>query len=172
MHLCQFILLAAAFTAFIPSVASSQETPPEYSIREAQPRTGTSVQRKIISASRIPLNKRWDELSPEVKAEINGFYERMGSDDEPPFPAEGMRKIYDAVAKAQARLGVRGELILVARVNSIGEVTEIKAIGSPSEEMTKFVASVLFITKFKPALCRGQPCKMEYPLMFDFSVNL
>jgi hypothetical protein len=47
-------------------------------------------------------------------------------------------------------------------------LSEVKAIGSPSPEMTQFAASVLLLTKFKPAICGGQPCKMDYPFRFAF----
>jgi len=37
--------------------------------------------------------------------------------------------------------------------------------------MTKFESSVLLLTKFKPAVCAGKPCKMQFPFRFKFRVE-
>jgi hypothetical protein len=50
-------------------------------------------------------------------------------------------------------------------------VSGVKAWGSPSPEMTKFAASVLLLTRFKPAICGGQKCRMDFPLKYLFIVD-
>ena len=76
-----------------------------------------------------------------------------------------------AIARAQQKLLVTGKLILVASVGPDGNVTEVKAIGSPSPEMTQAAASIVAVSKFKPAICKGQPCRMEFPFRFNFVVR-
>lgn len=49
-------------------------------------------------------------------------------------------------------------------VGADGKVTEVKAIGSPGAEMVQYAGAVLILTKFKPAVCSGRPCRMEFPL--------
>lgn len=99
------------------------------------------------------------------------MWESIPDGDEPPFPLFGLKPVHQKVAAAQNRLLVEGPLVLVASVDATGEVTEIKAIGSPSQEMTMQVAGILYDTKFKPARCSGQPCAMQYPFSFRFTVR-
>ena len=159
-------LLVSLLLATQPSQAQPEK--PSYGIRDLDPPTGSVIRREVVKGSVLPINKRYEELTAEEKATLNQYYERVDPGDEPPFPVEGLRPIYDAMRKAQNKLGVAGELILLATVGANGEVTEVKALGSPSEEMTKFAASVLFFTKFKPAICGGKPCQMQFPFAFNF----
>jgi outer membrane biosynthesis protein TonB len=110
-------------------------------------------------------------MSPEERDAIHRYYEKIETGDEPPFPAEGLRPVHGAVAKAQQKLLVTGQLILLASVGPDGNVTEVKAIGSPSPEMVQAAGSIVAFTKFKPALCKGKPCKMDFPFVFNFKVQ-
>ena len=165
----RFAIAVGAALLAVPCPA--QTSTPEYGIREAEPRVGSSIKRYALQGSPIPINKRYNELSAEEKASLNQYYEKMEAGDEPPFPIDGLQPVYDAIRKAQAKLLVVGELILVASVNAVGEVTEVKTVGSPSPAMTNFAASVLLLTKFKPALCQGVACEMGYPFQLDFAVK-
>lgn len=37
--------------------------------------------------------------------------------------------------------------------------------------MATYVSSVLMLTKFKPAICGGVPCRMEYPFLYAFEIR-
>ncbi len=164
-------LIAIAAMAILPQHVATQEKESQFTIKESVPSTGSNIRRNAITAELVPLNKTYSELSPSEKAVIHGFYERLEPGDEPPFPAEGLKPLYETVGKAQEKLLASGQLILVAEVASTGEVTQVKALRSPDPRMTKVVAAALFATKFKPAVCSGNPCTMEYPFRFDFTVR-
>jgi hypothetical protein len=151
--------------------AQAQTSKPEYVIKEDEPRTGSLIRRNAVHGSSIPINKRYDELTAEEKASVNQDYEKIEPGDEPPFPLDGLRPVYDAVRKIQGKLQVRGELYLIVTVGADGKATEVKVIGSPSPEMVRGAASVMLLTKFKPAQCRGQPCRMDFPFHFDFRLE-
>jgi hypothetical protein len=151
--------------------AGAQASQPEYGIKFEDPPAGSGIRREAVRGSRVPINRTYRELTPEQRAIVHGWYESIAPGDEPPFPAEGMKPILDAVRKAQAKLLVTGELFLIATVEKTGEVSSVKAVGSPSPEMTQFAAAVVALTKFKPAVCAGQPCKMEFPLCYVFRVE-
>jgi hypothetical protein len=148
----------------------AQTSAPQYSVQDDPP-TGSAIRRNITSPEKLPINKTYAELTPEEKQSLNENYESMGPGDEPPFPAQGLKPIYAAVGKIQQKLLVTGVLILIATVDHQGNVTQIKAMGNPDPEMTKAVATVLSLTRFKPALCKGVPCKMDYPIRFQFTVS-
>ncbi|HUR88098.1 MAG TPA: hypothetical protein VMZ74_03335 [Ramlibacter sp.] len=163
-------IFGALFFACFCMRALAQTSAPQYTVNE-EPPTGSAIRRTITSPAQVPINKRYDELTLEEKQSLNQNYESMGPGDEPPFPAYGLKPIYTAVGRVQQKLLVKGDLLLFATVDQEGNVTQIRAVGDPDPEMTRVVASILTLTKFKPALCKGVPCKMDYPFRFRFNVE-
>jgi Gram-negative bacterial TonB protein C-terminal len=144
---------------------------PQYNIKNSDPPIGSNIRRNITEGSHIPINKTYSEMSSEEREAVHRYYEKIETGDEPPFPTEGLRPVHSAVAKAQQKLLVTGKLVLLASVGPDGNVAEVKAIGSPSPEMVQAAASIVALTKFKPALCKGTPCKMDFPFIFNFKVE-
>jgi hypothetical protein len=172
-YCCHMLLRGIASLAIVTSSLKSaaQTTEPQYSIKFDHPPAGSLIKRAAVRGHALPFNRTYEQLTPEQRALLHGLYESIPPGDEPPFPAEGTKPIHDAMRKAQAKLLVRGELTLIATVEANGEVSSVKAIGSPSPEMTKFAGTILLLTKFKPAVCSGQPCKMDFPLWYEFRVQ-
>ncbi|HET9862167.1 MAG TPA: hypothetical protein VFP37_01885, partial [Steroidobacteraceae bacterium] len=114
--------------------------------------------------SKIPLDKTWEQLTPEQQAEFRSLYESMPEYDEPPFPAEGIKPVFNAVKKAQEARQAKGELNFAVTVGPDGTATNVEDFGSVHDkEMTQYVSSVLLMTKYKPAKCNGAPCVMQFP---------
>ncbi|MFZ6801338.1 hypothetical protein [Undibacterium sp. Di24W] len=53
-----------------------------------------------MQGSAIPINKTYGELTVEQKATLHGYYDRIELGDEPPFPINGLKSIYEALRKA------------------------------------------------------------------------
>ena len=102
----------------------------------------------------MPFDKEYAELSQQQRQAFKSQYERMGEADEPPFPLAGLRSLYEPMVKAQARANI-----------------EVRIVRTPGKAMTNFVAGVAFLTKFKPAVCRGAPCAMGFPVRVDFKLE-
>lgn len=137
--------------------------------------TGTILRKQPKWNSNIPLNKTWDQLTPEQKAELASLYESMPAGDEPPFPIQGMRPVFNNIVKGQRIVRARGQLNMVVNVSPEGEAVEVidkGGVGGPNaREMTQFAQSVLLMTKFKPAVCSGKPCKSQFPFQLDLAMN-
>ena len=161
------ILLAANTT---PSPAAAQ-TSPRYSVREEAARTGSSIRREIAKSTDIPINKTYAELSAADKANFRSNYLRLPDTDEPPFPKAGLQALLKPIAQGAETSGVHGKLLLVGVVDPSGNVQQVTAIGSPSPELTKFASEVMLLTPFKPGLCAGKPCTMEFPLHLQFDTQ-
>lgn len=119
----------------------------------------------------VPLNRTYEQLSPAEKALIRAWYEDMPATDEPPFPRAGLYPVMDAVRKGQQRVLAEGDLFLVATVNGSGGVDEVKAYGKADPLLVDFVSRVVMQTPFKPAVCGGVPCRMDFPLNFMLTVK-
>jgi len=154
-----------------PVIGAAQTSHPRFGLKYSDPPTGSHVVRDAVRNSPLPINKKYEELSEAERAIVRGWYASLAPEDEPPFPLEGTRAIHDQVRKGQEKLLVKGELFLIATVEPDGEVSKVETIGAPSPGMTKYAAAVLLLTKFKPGVCGGRPCRMEFPVRYSFQVE-
>jgi hypothetical protein len=160
------LTVAQAQTAGSPSLSTPQSSIalPQQVLHEASSDTGSLMPKALVWNSSIPLNKTYEQLSPKQKADFLALYESMAPGDEPPFPLEGMKPIFNAVKKVQFKLKARGELNLAVTVGPDGKATKVEDYGATDKhEMADFASSVLLMTKFKPAICNGKPCAMQFP---------
>ena len=119
----------------------------------------------------VPLNRSYAQLTPDEKALIRAWYQDMPAEDEPPFPRNGLYPVMNAVSEGQRRVLTAGDLFLMATVNGRGEVEEVKAFGDADPTLVDFVSRVVMQTPFKPAVCSGQPCRMDFPFNFRMVVK-
>jgi hypothetical protein len=165
------IAIALILPFCVAELRAQAQPKPEYGIKEDHPSSGSRIRQLAVGPAAVPVNLPYERLSPADRAKFNENYESMPSGDEPPFPQGGLKAVLEPIYKAQVKLLVSGDLFLIARVDANGAAQSVTAVGSPSPEITKFAASVLVLTKFKPAMCSGQPCSMEFPLRMRFKVE-
>jgi hypothetical protein len=123
------------------------------------------------TTSSLPMNARWDELTPGQKNAVRAGYPALEAGDEPPFPAKGQGPLFDTVQRMNTTFGlVKGELIVHVLVGKDGKPLSVTAFGVPTATFVRALSTQLMLERFKPALCRGKPCDMVYPLHHSFSV--
>jgi hypothetical protein len=66
---------------------------------------------------------------------------------------------------------VSGALTLAVNVNAAGKAVSVEVLRSPDMQMAKLVATVLMLQAYKPAICKGSPCEMQYPFRMNFTVG-
>ena len=150
------------------SMAGAQYMPPSrpFSIPESEPRTGTNLKGRLASGD-LPFDKRYAELTQEQKNKFKAQYQAMSEDDEPPFPIDGLAALYRPIAEAQQSLRLEGSLEMEVEVDAAGKAKSVSVRKSPSTEMTQVAAAALMFHTYKPAICRGKPCAMVFPLQVD-----
>ena len=151
------------------SAVHAEGAAPTYSIKEEF--SGSAILRKAVQGIYVPPDKTYAELTPEEKQRIKSFYEPMTEEDEPPYPEHGLRAILEAARELQHGLLVDGAMFLAVSVDASGKGTSVAVYQSPDEQLTRAMAGVLMFTTYKPAICHGVPCKMEYPFRFQFKVR-
>jgi hypothetical protein len=134
--------------------------------------TGSNIGAHNIGNLSVPANKTYAQLTPEEKMVVKESYEKMAKDDEPPYPLHGPEGIFRASEALQHKLLVRGELDLAVTIDSHGAATTVEVFKSPDAELTKAMASVLMLEKYKPAICKGVPCQMKFPFRVVYRVTL
>jgi len=119
----------------------------------------------------MPFDKPYVELSPAQQATLKSAYVELGDGDEPPFPVAGLKAIYEPITEGQQRLMVRGTFRADVEVDERGDPVAIAVYRSPNRTVTRFVSSIVMLTKFKPAVCAGTPCKMGFPVVMTFATQ-
>lgn len=150
-------------------LASAQYMPPAprpLPLPETAPRTGTNLKSRLAGGY-LPFDKRYSELTQEQKSKFKAQYQDMADDDEPPFPIDGLGSLYKPIVEALNSLRLEGPLDMEVEVDSTGKATSVSVRRSPGAEITKVAAAALMFHAYKPALCRGKPCTMVFPLSLD-----
>jgi len=165
------LLIAVSAGLFVNAEAQQRETAassataiaPTRNFNEATQDTGTIIRKDIKWRSKIPLDKTYGQLTPEQRDALHAMYESLAPGDEPAFPEEGIKPIFDIVKKAQHILQARGELNMAVTVGPDGKATKVESFGNVYNiQMNEITQQVLLLTKYKPALCKGSPCTSQF----------
>lgn len=164
------MLVVVSLLSWSSSLPAQDQRPARYSLKQEQADTGSNIKRSIATGG-IPFDKRYSELTPEQQAMVKSQYEQLGPNDEPPYPLNGLAPIYRLIAAGQNKFLVRGNLTIAVEVNNQGDATSVSILRPADPEMVRFVASVLLLEKYKPALCDGNPCTMQFPFRIAFETR-
>lgn len=125
--------------------------------------------RQAIGA--VPTNRRWSELTAGQQAVVRRAFPALAPGDEPPYPLNGSRKLFEQLSEAADRLRPEGELALFVTVGADGKARSVSATGKPDPVLARYVATALMLEPYKPAICDGKPCEMVYPFKVKFTSN-
>lgn len=165
------LALAAALAALAaPATApAAGDDKPRYTLKEDQPRLGSSIRREQLAGSPVALNLPYERLPQDEQRLVRSWWSDMPQGDEPPYPEGGLQALLDPLRKAQNIVGESGPIFAVALVGANGEVQRTRVLQAPSEKLADFTAKLLTMTRFKPARCGASPCAMEFPLEMNFA---
>jgi hypothetical protein len=168
-HTCLKIALAQLLACIGLTGALAEETTsqPRYSLRTNDVYQSSSSTTSLSRGAPYPLKKRYSDFTQEEKASMRAMYEGMPDGDEPPFPAAGMRYIVDDVATIAGKLDAKGFVSIHVNVDAKGNAAGVKVMNTPNLDVAKAIAYVLVKAKYKPAVCDGVPCDMEFPFRFQ-----
>jgi len=160
----------AAWSA-LPVRAADELPPPVYAVKQQIATTGSNIPRNAVTSSKVPINRRYAELTPDEQEVVRSAYEAMRPLDEPPYPIDGLKPVFEALREVQRKVLAEGELSMFVDIDPLGQATAVSVMKSPDPKLTQVVAAVLMLTKYKPAVCSGRPCQMAYPLRMTFKVE-
>lgn len=145
-----------------------EDRPAEHvKIKSDRPHTGSNIKHDAGSWY-VPVDKSYEQLTVAQQDIVRSFYEEFPIWDEPPFPKYGMQGILNSIRSATESLRLRGSLFAVAHVDVKGVVTTVSFYETPDPDLAKAIAFILYKEKFKPAVCSGEPCEMDFPLKMQF----
>ena len=158
------IILATA-ALLISSTALAAE-PEQFTIKHEEAALGSRM-KTVRFTLNVPPEKKYQDLTEKQKSNVRANYEGLGPDDEPPYPVDGVLALYTAVSDVGVYFKAKGEVELVATVAPDGKVKAVSAYKSPDHRMTEYVTQILAVQKFKPGICKGAPCEMDFLLKLD-----
>ncbi len=162
----------ASLTEYAVDTCASQESARKsYTIKDPSYAIGSRIRRDIVTGFNVPAQKTYAEFNAEEKLAVRAAYGPMAANDEPPYPAKGLKPIYTLISQGQQRARAEGDLFLIVQVGADGQGKTVTMIGSPSPELTKFAAHVVLQAEYKPARCDGKPCEMPFPFRMRFTMK-
>jgi len=155
--------LAESACLLLPMAAAAQAT---YGLKETEPRVGSQIRAEIVRST-IPFDKTYDQLSVEQREALRSNYDKLGANDEPPFPLDGLAEIGRELVRLESSGQYRGPLIMTVRIDDKGEAQSTAVYKTPNDDFSKSVAIVAMKVRYKAAKCEGKPCAMDFPLIVD-----
>jgi hypothetical protein len=150
------------------SFATQAATDPSRQYRVTDVFVGSILPQSIVTGP-VPFDSPYAALTAEQKAVLAQDYESLSPGDEPPFPLYGVRHLIRPLISFAENWNPVGSLVAAVEVDSKGDAVTVTVYKSPDPEITRIASSALAVEKYKPAECKGQPCRMEYLLRLDFS---
>jgi hypothetical protein len=177
MHLKIIAQFGLALSLFVCSFLSQAQTsttlpPPIYQLKEDMPAVGSNIKRRATPDYIVPINRRYHELTKEEKIKFNSLFDDLEAGDEPPFPQDGLYDIFRVIRKLRDFDTSIGDLKISTLINEKGEAELVKVYGVPQGYMMQIITNAMVVIKYKPAMCQGEPCKMEFPLHLEFPLSL
>jgi hypothetical protein len=159
-HLLTF--LAAAFLHALVLAQAPGDDVARYRLKTTHPSIGSLFHDTLATANRYPIDRPYSKFTAQEKAALNAEYENMPASDEPPFPEAGLEPIIRRISKLTGALHLEGAVTIYVTVDAKGNATQVSLVKYPDVETAKAIAYVLVKTKYKPAVCSGQPCRMDW----------
>jgi len=126
---------------------------------------------RMVMRGALPYDRSYEQLTPEQKAVVRAEYDVVGPNDEPPYPKYGLADVADAVSRMPLRNPIEGEVILTVRVDESGEAKSVSIYKTPDARLSNLIALMVTRSKFKPGLCEGRPCAMDYVFRYYFIIS-
>ncbi len=158
MRSASLIAVLAASLASLSLPALAQE---RFTLRQEEASTGSRIKRDAAIGP-IPLDKPYGELTPAQQRIVKAPYENMREDDEPPFPEKGLAGLYMIMSKVHGKVHANGMVDMEVVVDAEGRPQNVLVYSSPDEKASEVMAMALMTTRYKPALCHGQPCQQNF----------
>lgn len=156
--------------AEVPTAAADEkpaDTRPKYRLKTDHPSIGSRIRDDFATGSSYPLDRPYGRFTDQEKSNLRSEYEEMLASDEPPFPVHGMAPLIEEISIITGRLRMEGVVHIHVTVDSTGNATKVALVKHPNIETAKAVAYVLVKAKYKPAVCSGQPCTMDFPFRVE-----
>jgi hypothetical protein len=153
------------------AVDQASRVKPEDAVYHLRPEpTAAASNRTAYAHSGRPMDKSYSQMTKSQQQGIRDEYPLLHDTDEPPYLTRGPQSSVDRITRFHSAEDLPGGLLDIrAQIDANGNATAFYVISSPDPKLSNFVASMLMKEKFKPGVCAGQPCTMEFHYSMNFN---
>jgi hypothetical protein len=178
-HLTRWVATASlAALASLTALAADAPPPAEPGSSAASvapaangPATSRPAKRRRDEVGALPYDLRYSELSPAQKDIVRSTYESLAADDEPPYPAKGIGVLMRPLHASAGWMHMDGWVDAIVDIDAHGVPLAVTIYKSPTPLITQLVGALLMENRYKPGLCKGQPCRMPFALRVDLAAR-
>jgi hypothetical protein len=143
----------------------------KYSLSAGWSAVGSHLPAKI-AYSALPLDVGFDRLTPDQQRLVRSRYPALDVGDDPPYPLDGGKELYAALAKIAGHFRLHDdELLVYVTVGADGKVVSVTSIGKLDPEVKKTIGAAAALIKYRPAQCGGRPCQGVVPFNLLLTVQ-
>jgi hypothetical protein len=156
-------------------VAAEAPSPAAVSARYSLPSDHAAVGSLLpskIAHSPLPMNVGFDGLTPDQQRLVRSRYPALDVGDDPPYPIDGGKELYAALAKIAGHFNLRDEVLVYVTVGADGKAVSVTSIGKLDPEIKRTIGAAAALIKYKPAQCGGQPCQGVAAFNLKLTVQL
>jgi hypothetical protein len=149
------------------------ESPPKamasdaFSLLSDDEPVGSHIRNKVVYGP-LPLDRGFDELTPEQQRFVRSWYPALDAGDNPPYPLSGGKELYKLLVSMIRHIGVKDEILVYVAVDAEGSVTSVTTISTLDPKQKDLIAAAAGLLRYKPAQCGGRPCAGVVP----FNLNM
>lgn len=142
-----------------PSAATAAE---KFWLRSGEEPTGSHIRNKVVYAS-LPLDRGYDELTPDQQRLVRSYYPALDAGDAPPYPLKGGKELYRLLVALVRHLEIMDDILVYVAVDAEANVTSVTTISTIDTKYKDLISLGTGLLKYKPAQCGGQPCDGVVP---------
>jgi hypothetical protein len=153
-----------------PDLPSSTASAATYSLSSGNAPVGSHIPRKVAHGA-VPLDKGFDELTPDQQRFVRSYYPALDVGDDPPYPVKGGQELYTALATLAGRLRLHDDILVYVAVDADAKVNSVTTVGNLDPQIKRAIGTAAGMLKYKPAQYGGRPCPGVVPFNLSLSVS-
>jgi hypothetical protein len=143
--------------------------PEKFYLKDDETHTGSNI-KEVLTTTSFPPDVGWKNMSPQMREQVKAWFPTLEEGDEPPYPEQGIKPVFKLLREAARAYDLyKGKIIILTTVEADGKASSASCIGDVDDKVRYFTSVAAMSQSYKPARCRGQPCKMVFPYNFRFS---
>jgi hypothetical protein len=124
--------------------------------------TGSHIRNKVVYST-LPLDRGFDELTPDQQRLVRSSYPALDAGDQPPYPLKGGKELYKLLVQMIRRMELMEDILVYVAVDAEANVTSVTTMTTMDPKLRDLIAAGAGLIKYKPAQCGGQPCAGVVP---------
>jgi hypothetical protein len=141
---------------------SATTAPSNFSLLSANDPTGSHIRNKVAYGP-LPLDRGYDELTPDQQRLVRSYYPALDAGDAPPYPLKGGKELYRLLVALVRHLEIMDDILVYVAVDAEANVTSVTTISTIDTKYKDLISLGTGLLKYKPAQCGGQPCDGVVP---------